>query len=98
MPSQTTLADVAAKYVLDHRIERQSRSLDSAHPVELTVVQNMWAQATGREKQNYIDAPNTVMRALETSKRGHELFDRVRDGRVVAYGLRSIRPDVEGGA
>ena len=28
------------------------------------------------------------MRAVETSRRGHELFDRVRDEGVIVYGLR----------
>lgn len=45
-------------------------------------------EVNNHERQTIVDAPATVMRAVETSRRGHELFDRVRDEGVVVYGLR----------
>ena len=74
-----TIADAAAEYVRAHRVERQSTALYSDRPVELTIIQNKWADATKHERQTIVDAPAAVMRAVETSRRGHELFDRVRD-------------------
>lgn len=83
-----TIADEAAEYIRAHRVERQSTALYSDRPVELTVIQNKWADATNHERQTIADAPAAVMRAVETSRHGHELFDRVRDEGVIVYGLR----------
>lgn len=46
-----TIADAAAEYVRAHRVERQSTALYSDRPVELTVIQNKWADATNHERQ-----------------------------------------------
>ena len=91
--SADTLADAAATYVRAHRVENQSWCLYSDRPVELTVVYLLWARTVGRAPLPVSDAPRAVVRALEGTARGHELFDRVRDGRVVAYGLRAAWRD-----
>jgi hypothetical protein len=83
-----SLADAAAAFVVAHRIERQSWQVSSANRVELTVIQNQWADAAHRPRLDIRTAPEAVMHALEISKRGHELFDRTRDGAVVEYSLR----------
>lgn len=87
-----TLADEAARFVREKRAERQTALLYENHAVELTVVQNRWAESAGKPKLGISEAPAAVVRAIERTKRGHELFDRVRgeDG-VVVYGLRDHR-------
>lgn len=87
--SVDTLADAAAAYVRAHHAENQSWCLYSDRPVELTVVYLQWARSAGRPPLPVSAAPHALIRALEETVRGHELFDRVRDGRVVAYGLRA---------
>lgn len=84
----TTLADTAAAYVKEHRTERQSQAVASDERVTLTVIQNLWADANGKPRTGIDSAPETVMKAIETSASGHRLFNRLRDGRVVVYGLR----------
>lgn len=85
------LADVAAEYVRLHRAERQSLQILSVNRVELTVMQNLWADRVGKARLDIRSAPEVVMRAIERSKRGHELFDRVRETPVlVAYELKTL--------
>ena len=67
------LADVAAEYVRLHRAERQSLQILSVNRVELTVMQNLWADRVGKARLDIRSAPEVVMRAIERSKRGHEL-------------------------
>lgn len=83
-----SLAGVAAEYVREHRMERQSLAISSDEPVALTVIQNRWAEQANRPVLGVDAAPATVMRAIENSNSGHELFSRVRDGKVVVFGLR----------
>lgn len=84
------LADVAAEYVRLHRAERQSLQILSVNRVELTVMQNLWADRVGKARLDIRSAPEVVMRAIERSKRGHELFDRVRETPVlVVYELKT---------
>lgn len=87
--SETTLADVARDYVREHRTERQTCQLSSDEKVALTVIQNRWASRCGQRPLTIFDAPETVVRDIETTRRGHELFDRTKesDG-IVCYGLR----------
>lgn len=85
------LADVAAEYVRLHRAERQSLQILSVNRVELTVTQNLWADRVGKARLDIRSAPEVVMRAIERSKRGHELFDRVRETPVlVVYELKTL--------
>lgn len=85
------LADVAAEYVRLHRAERQSLQIRSVNRVELTVMQNLWADRVGKARLDIRSAPEAVMRAIERSKRGHELFDRVRETPVlVVYELKTL--------
>lgn len=85
------LADVAAEYVRLHRAERQSLQILSVNRVELTVMQNLWADRVGKARLDIRSAPEAVMRAIERSKRGHELFDRVRETPVlVVYELKTL--------
>ena len=85
------LADVAAEYVRLHRAERQSLQILSVNRVELTVMQNLWADRVGKARLDFRSAPEVVMRAIERSKRGHELFDRVRETPVlVVYELKTL--------
>lgn len=85
------LADVAAEYVRLHRAERQSLQILSVNRVELTVMQNLWADRVGKARLDIRSAPEVVMRAIERSKRGHELFDRVRETPVlVMYELKTL--------
>ncbi len=85
------LADVAAEYVRLHRAERQSLQILSVNRVELTVMQNLWADRVGKARLDIRSAPEVVMRAIERSKRGHELFDRVRETPVlVVYELKTL--------
>ena len=85
------LADVAAEYVRLHRAERQSLQILSVNRVELTVMQNLWADRVGKARLDNRSAPEVVMRAIERSKRGHELFDRVRETPVlVVYELKTL--------
>lgn len=85
----TSIADVAAEYIRTHRVDRQSLQIRSDGLVELTVIQNLWADRSGRPRLGIDEAPVTVMRAIENSQRGHVLFDRVRESPgLVAYGLR----------
>ncbi len=85
------LADVAAEYVRVHRAERQSLQILSVNRVELTVMQNLWADRVGKARLDIRSAPEVVMRAIERSKRGHELFDRVRETPVlVVYELKTL--------
>lgn len=84
-----SIADVAAEYIRSHRVERQSLQIQSDGLVELTVIQNRWADCSGRPRLGIDEAPIVVMRAIENSQRGHVLFDRVRESPgLVAYGLR----------
>lgn len=83
------IADVAAEYIRAHRVERQSLQIRSDGLVELTVIQNRWADRSGRPRLGIDEAPATVMRAIENSQRGHVLFDRVRESPgLVVYKLR----------
>ena len=85
------LADVAAEYVRLHRAERQSLQILSVNRIELTVMQNLWADRVGKARLDIRSAPEVVMRAIERSKRGHELFDRVRETPVlVVYELKTL--------
>ena len=85
------LADVAAEYVRLPRAERQSLQILSVNRVELTVMQNLWADRVGKARLDIRSAPEVVMRAIERSKRGHELFDRVRETPVlVVYELKTL--------
>ena len=85
------LADVAAEYVRLHRAERQSLQILSVNRVELPVMQNLWADRVGKARLDIRSAPEVVMRAIERSKRGHELFDRVRETPVlVVYELKTL--------
>lgn len=85
------LADVAAEYVRLHRVERQSLQIRSVNRVELTVIQNLWADRVGKARLDIRSAPEVVMRAIERSKRGHELFDRVREApELVVYELKTL--------
>ena len=80
---RTTLADVASDYVRKHQHERQCRQLDSNSRVTLTVIQN-------QEPMTIFDAPEVVIRSIETTQRGHELFDRTKETNgVVYYGLKN---------
>lgn len=56
-----TLADIAARYVREHRIERQSRQLTNRQTATLTVIQNRWAAETGRGCEDITTAPKTVI-------------------------------------
>ncbi|PWG62652.1 hypothetical protein [Bifidobacterium callitrichidarum] len=87
MPT-TTLADTAAAYIKEHRIERQSQAIANDERVTLTIIQNRWADANSKPLAGIDSAPETVMKAIETSASGHRLFSRIRDGKVVVYGLR----------
>lgn len=84
------LAETAADYVRRHRSERQSTQLTSRQTVTLTVIQNQWAKANGVEPLRIDAAPVQVMDAIETTPRGHALFDRMRDRAdgTIVYGLR----------
>lgn len=84
------LADAAATFVRRHRSERQSAQLTSRQPVTLTIIQNEWAAANKKDKLDITTAPKQVMDAIETTERGHELFDRMRDKAdgTIVYGLR----------
>lgn len=85
------LADVAAEYVRLHRVERQSLQIRSVNRVELTVIQNLWADRVGKARLDIRSAPEVVMRAIERSKRGHELFCRVREApELVVYELKTL--------
>lgn len=87
--TRPTLADIAARYVREHRIERQSRQLTNRQTVTLTVIQNQWAAEAGQERQDITTAPQTVVHAIENTRRGHDLFSRVRENReLVVYELR----------
>lgn len=89
---RTTLADVASDYVRKHQHERQCRQLDSNSRVTLTVIQNQWAKLAGQEPMTIFDAPEVVIRSIETTQRGHELFDRTKESNgVVYYGLKDER-------
>lgn len=84
-----TLADVAADYVRRHRTERQTMQLASDSRVTLTIIQNQWARLAGQQELTIGDAPETVVRSIETTRRGHELFDRTKESNgIVYYGLR----------
>lgn len=85
------LADVDAEYVRLHRVERQSLQIRSVNRVELTVIQNLWADRVGKARLDIRSAPEVVMRAIERSKRGHELFGRVREApELVVYELKTL--------
>ena len=82
---------MAAEYVRLHRAERQSLQILSVNREELTVMQNLWADRVGKARLDIRSAPEVVMRAIERSKRGHELFDRVRETPVlVVYELKTL--------
>ena len=54
-------------------------------------MQNLWADRVGKARLDIRSAPEVVMRAIERSKRGHELFDRVRETPVlVVYELKTL--------
>lgn len=84
------LADTVEAYIRRHRVERQSTQLTSQHAVTLTIIQNEWARRSGGTALGIAEAPEQVIRAIETTPRGHELFDRQRDKAdgTVAYALR----------
>ena len=87
--TKPTLADIAARYVKEHRIDRQSRQLTNRQTATLTVIQNQWADEAGQERQDITTAPQAVINAIENTRRGHELFSRVRENReLVVYELR----------
>lgn len=87
--TESTLADVAARYVKEHRIDRQSRQLTNKQTATLTVIQNLWADEAGQERQDIMTAPEAVIHAIENTQRGHELFSRVRESKgLVVYELR----------
>lgn len=87
--ARPTLADIAARYVKEHRIDRQSRQLTNRQTVTLTVIQNQWADEAGQERQDITTAPQAVIHAIENTRRGHELFSRVRENReLIVYELR----------
>lgn len=87
--SKITLADVASDYVRQHRTERQTTQLSSNDRVALTVIQNRWARLSEQDPMAIGEAPEAVIRGIETTRRGHELFDRVKESNgVVYYGLR----------
>ena len=55
------------------------------------VKQNLWADRVGKARLDIRSAPEVVMRAIERSKRGHELFGRVRETPVlVVYELKTL--------
>lgn len=55
------------------------------------VKQNLWADRVGKARLDIRPAPEVVMRAIERSKRGHELFGRVRETPVlVVYELKTL--------
>lgn len=83
-----SLAETAADYARAHRVERQCTSFASDERVALTIIQNRWADQAKRPRQTVDSAPESVMKAIETSAKGHNLFSRIRDGKVVVYGLR----------
>ena len=86
------LAGTAAEYVRRHRSERQSTQLTSRQTVTLTIIQNQCATGTGRDPLDINTAPQQVMDAIETTGRGHELFDRMHDRAdgTIVYGLRRM--------
>lgn len=86
--SRVSLARAAAEYVRNHRVERQGLCLYSDRPVELTTIYNQWAVRAGVPFRTITDAPGLVLAALETTRAGHDLFGRVRDGSVIVYRLR----------
>ena len=57
------LADVAAEYVRLHRVERQSLQIRSVNRVELTVIQNLWADRVGKDRLDIRSAPEGGIRA-----------------------------------
>lgn len=55
------------------------------------VKQNLWADRVRKARLDIRSAPEVVMRAIERSKRGHELFGRVRETPVlVVYELKTL--------
>lgn len=84
-----TLADIASDYIRKHQTERQCRQLDSNSRVTLTIIQNQWAEIAGQEPMSINDAPEVVIRSIENTQRGHELFNRTKESNgVVYYGLK----------
>ena len=58
---------------------------------EVKVIQNLWADRVGKARLDIRSAPEVVMRAIERSKRGHELFGRVREApELVVYELKTL--------
>lgn len=87
--TEPTLADVTARYVKEHRVDRQSRQLTNRQTATLTVIQNLWADEAGQERQGIATAPQSVIHSIENTQRGHELFSRVRESKgLVVYELR----------
>lgn len=82
---KVTLADIASDYVRQHRVERQTSQLSSNDKVALTVIQNKWARLYSQEPMSIADAPQTVVRSIETTQRGHELFARTKEANSVVY-------------
>lgn len=55
------------------------------------MIQNLWADRVGKARLDIRSAPEVVMRAIERSKRGHELFGRVREApELVVYELKTL--------
>ena len=55
------------------------------------VKQNLWADRVGKARLDIRSAPEVVLGAIERSKRGHELFGRVRETAVlVVYELKTL--------
>ena len=87
--TELTLAEIAARYVREHRVDRQSRQLTNRQTATLTVIQNLWADEAGQERQDITTAPQAVIHSIENTQRGHELFSRVRESKgLVVYELR----------
>lgn len=58
---------------------------------EVKVIQNLWADRVGKARLDIRFAPEVVMRAIERSKRGYELFGRVREApELVVYELKTL--------
>lgn len=83
-----SLADTAARFVRAHRIDHQNWELTADHPVCLTVIYQQWAKDNGRPVLPVNKAPAAVIRAVEQTMRGKQLFEQIRDGSDVAYQLR----------
>lgn len=89
--SLDALVDEAARFVREHASEHQSWELSTLHPVCMTVIYQKWALAHDRPVLDVMEAPMALMKVIEDSRHGHEVFDRTRDGSIIAYGLRRDR-------